>query len=111
MAIVGIIRARYASRRFPGNRLAEIRGVSMLARVYAQAKKARHLGMVVVATDDQRIADHAEHIGAPWIMTGTSHVSGTDRCWEAYQLLKKEFTHIINIQGDEPFLDPEQIDS
>src|SRR4051812_29233397 len=111
MPVLGIIPARYASTRFPGKPLADILGRSMLGRVYDQALKAKNLEEVIVATDDQRIYDHATQLGAKVVMTSTSHVSGTDRCWEAYQNHGGNFTHVINIQGDEPFLDPEQIDS
>ena len=111
MPVLGIIPARYASTRFPGKPLVEILGQSMLSRVYGQARKARSLAEVIIATDDQRIYDHALSFGAKAVMTGTTHVSGTDRCWEAYRNYGKKFSHVLNIQGDEPFLDPEQIDS
>jgi 3-deoxy-manno-octulosonate cytidylyltransferase (CMP-KDO synthetase) len=108
--ILGIIPARYASTRFPGKPLALIHGQSMLSRVIAQAKKAKSLSGVIVATDDQRIYDHAVKSGAKAIMTSAQHSSGTDRCQEAYQLNGEEYDYILNIQGDEPFLDPNQID-
>jgi 3-deoxy-manno-octulosonate cytidylyltransferase (CMP-KDO synthetase) len=111
MPVLGIIPARYASSRFPGKPLVEILGQSMLSRVYEQARKARALDEIIIATDDQRIYDHAKTFGAKVVMTKTTHVSGTDRCWEAYQNFGKQFTHVLNIQGDEPFLAPEQIDS
>jgi 3-deoxy-manno-octulosonate cytidylyltransferase (CMP-KDO synthetase) len=111
MAVVGIIPARYASSRFPGKPLTEIRGKSMLQRVFEQSSTARLLNEVVIATDDERIAEHARSFGAPVIMTGAQHPSGTDRCYEAYRLLGKNFDYVVNIQGDEPFLNPEQVDS
>ncbi len=111
MSIIGIIPARYASSRFPGKPLATIAGKSMLQRVYEQSKKAKLLDDVIIATDDARIAEHAQGFGARAVMTGSEHPSGTDRCFEAYRLNGKAFDHVINIQGDEPFLDPEQIDS
>lgn len=110
-SILGVIPARYASTRFPGKPLADIRGMSMLQRVYTQTAKARLLSDVIVATDDQRIADHATAFGAKVVITAPTHPSGTDRCYEALQLSKGKYDYVINIQGDEPFLDPEQIDS
>src|SRR6187402_150255 len=111
MSIIGIIPARYASTRFPGKPLALINGTSMLQRVYAQSIKAGLLSEVIIATDDERIAAHAAGFGAKTVMTGTEHPSGTDRCYEAYKLNAGTFDYVINIQGDEPFLDPEQINS
>lgn len=111
MSVLGIIPARYASTRFPGKPLADIHGKTMLERVYTQAKKASLLDEVLVATDDDRISKHAKSLGARVIMTSVEHPSGTDRCFEAYSVYGKKFDYIINIQGDEPFLDPAQIDS
>jgi 3-deoxy-manno-octulosonate cytidylyltransferase (CMP-KDO synthetase) len=111
MSIIGIIPARYASTRFPGKPLAEIKGKSMLRRVYEQAQKAKKLDEVIIATDDERIALHADSFGGKVVMTGMGHPSGTDRCFEAYTKFGKKMDHVINIQGDEPFLDPEQINS
>lgn len=111
MSIIGIIPARYASTRFPGKPLIDIKGKTMLQRVYEQSRKARLLSEVIVATDDERIAAHARDIGAPVVMTRADHPSGTDRCYEAYRLFGKKADHVINIQGDEPFLHPDQIDS
>lgn len=110
-SIIGIIPARYASSRFPGKPLAEIKGVSMLQRVYTQASKSQRLSEIVVATDDERIAAHAASFGAACVLTGSEHPSGTDRCYEAYLKTGRVYDYVINIQGDEPFLDPEQIDS
>jgi 3-deoxy-manno-octulosonate cytidylyltransferase (CMP-KDO synthetase) len=109
--IVGIIPARYASTRFPGKPLIDIRGKSMVQRVYEQASKSKSLQKVVVATDDQRIYDHVQAFGGAAVMTGDAHPSGTDRCREALQQLGEEFQYVINIQGDEPFIDPSQIDT
>ena len=111
MSIIGIIPARYASTRFPGKPLALINGKSMLQRVYEQSAKAVLLDEVIVATDDERIAEHAASFGAKAILTNTSHPSGTDRCFEAYTLNGKSFDYVLNVQGDEPFLEPEQINS
>lgn len=109
MEVLGIIPARFASTRFPGKPLIEIHGKTMIQRVYEQARKAK-LTEVIVATDDKRILQHVEGFGGKAIMTGEHHQSGTDRCFEAYQLNNKPFEYIINIQGDEPFIRPEQID-
>ena len=110
MKILGIIPARYASTRFPGKPLIEILGKSMLQRVYEQAKKSKLLTDVVIATDDERIATHAKAFGANVVMTKAEHPSGTDRSYEAYLNTKTKYDYIINIQGDEPFIDPSQID-
>ena len=110
MSVIGIIPARYASSRFPGKPLAEIKGKSMIQRVYEQAAKAK-LNSVIIATDDERIKKHCESFGAKVVITKAEHPSGTDRCFEAYQLNGQTFDHVLNIQGDEPFLDPGQIDS
>ncbi len=111
MSVLGIIPARYASTRFPGKPLANINGKTMLQRVVEQAKKANLLSDVIVATDDQRIMDHCKEIDVKAVMTREEHQSGTDRCYEAYLLSGSKANYIINIQGDEPFLDPEQINS
>lgn len=109
--ILGIIPARFASTRFPGKPLIDIQGKSMIQRVYEQAKKSNSLSMVVVATDDARIFEHVTSFGGEAVMTKEAHPSGTDRCFEAWQKTKGDFQYIINIQGDEPFIVPEQIDS
>lgn len=111
MSILGIIPARYASTRFPGKPLAEIKGKSMLQRVYEQTVKSTLLNEVIIATDDERIAKHAAEFGAAVVITRPEHPSGTDRCYEAYQLHGKTYDYVVNVQGDEPFLDPQQIDS
>lgn len=111
MSIIGIIPARYASTRFPGKPLAMIRGKSMLQRVYEQTVKADLLDEVIIATDDERIATHAKSFAAPVVITKPEHPSGTDRCHEAYSLYGKPFDYVLNVQGDEPFLDPRQINS
>lgn len=108
--IVGIIPARYASTRFPGKPLINIMGKSMLQRVYEQAAKSTTLSKVVVATDDERIFDHVLSFGGEAVMTAADHPSGTDRCYDALQQLEGDFQYVINIQGDEPFIEPQQID-
>ncbi|PST83337.1 3-deoxy-manno-octulosonate cytidylyltransferase [Pedobacter yulinensis] len=106
--ILGVIPARYASSRFPGKPLADIGGKTMIRRVYEQASKCSELELVVVATDDQRIADEVKGFGGRFIMTAAEHQSGTDRCAEVLELLPG-YDVLINIQGDEPFIDPAQI--
>lgn len=108
--IIGIIPARFASTRFPGKALIDIGGKSMIQRVYEQSKKSRSLNKIIVATDDQRILDHVINFGGEAVMTNENHASGTDRCFEALSHAKEFYQYIINIQGDEPFIEPEQID-
>ena len=110
MKIIGIIPARYASTRFPGKPLIDIGGKSMIQRVYEQSQKTKLLHDVVVATDDIRIKSHVMSFGGKAIMTSEAHQSGTDRCFEAIQKFDTTADIIINIQGDEPFIQPEQID-
>ncbi len=107
LQFIGIIPARYASTRFPGKPLADIGGMTMIERVYRQASK--ELDQVYVATDDERIADAIRAFGGKVVMTSTEHRSGTDRCYEAYLNIGSSADVIINIQGDEPFIDPTQI--
>ena len=109
MKAIGIIPARYASSRFPGKPLADILGKSMIQRVYEQCKKANSLSEVIVATDDNRIFNHVISFGGKALMTATTHLSGTDRCNEVIQSLETKCDISINIQGDEPFINPEQI--
>ncbi|NOU46752.1 MAG: 3-deoxy-manno-octulosonate cytidylyltransferase [Bacteroidales bacterium] len=110
MKTLGIIPARFASTRYPGKPLAMINGKSMIRRVYEQATKASLLHEVVVATDDTRIQDEVKSFGGHVVLTRTDHVSGTDRCYEALKLQNTDFDAVVNIQGDEPFIQPEQID-
>lgn len=110
MNIIGIIPARYASTRFPGKPLIDIGGKTMIQRVYEQAKKAQSLSDVVVATDDDRIVEHVRSFGGKVVMTSEKHQSGTDRCAEVVEKLDEQIDAVINIQGDEPFIFPEQID-
>jgi 3-deoxy-manno-octulosonate cytidylyltransferase (CMP-KDO synthetase) len=108
MNFLGIIPARYASTRFPGKPLADMKGKTMIQRVYEQV--VSHLDEVVVATDDERIYNAVQSFGGKALMTSSNHKSGTDRCQEAYTLLGEIFDVIINIQGDEPFIKPSQIE-
>ncbi|MDO4461496.1 MAG: 3-deoxy-manno-octulosonate cytidylyltransferase [Bacteroidia bacterium] len=109
--ILGLIPARYASTRFPGKPLADIGGKPMIQRVYERA--ASVLEHVYVATDDERIANVVKSFGGRVVMTADTHKSGTDRCAEALNTVQAElnisFHAVINIQGDEPFIEPTQI--
>lgn len=109
MKILGIIPARFNSSRFPGKPLANIHGKSMIRRVYEQAICATSLHKVIVATDDKRIFDEIESFNGSVILTENTHQSGTDRCAEVARQFP-EYDAIVNIQGDEPFIQPEQID-
>ncbi len=111
MKILGVIPARYASSRFPAKALYQIAGKSMVQRVYEQACRAQSLYDVVVATDHELIYQHIEAIGGKVVMTAESHPSGTDRCYEALQKMGGDFDFVLNIQGDEPFIQPAQIDT
>jgi 3-deoxy-manno-octulosonate cytidylyltransferase (CMP-KDO synthetase) len=113
--VLGVIPARYASTRFPGKPLIDILGMSMLERVYRQTLQSKSLTNVCIATDDKRIFDHAKQFGANVFMTSDKHPSGTDRCLEAVELFLKAFPDhtpniIVNIQGDEPLIQPHVID-
>ncbi|HRN35928.1 MAG TPA: 3-deoxy-manno-octulosonate cytidylyltransferase [Flavobacteriales bacterium] len=111
MRILGVIPARYSSTRLPGKPLVDIGGKSMVQRVLEQARQSRTLAEVVVATDDARIADHVAAIGGRAVLTSPRHPSGTDRCWEACTKAGgAAFDGVVNIQGDEPFIAPAQID-
>lgn len=109
--VTGIIPARFASTRFPGKPLALIGGKTMIERVYVQALKS--LESVFVATDDERIYNAVLNFGGSAVMTSDKHQSGTDRCAEAAEIIEKltgrKTDIVINIQGDEPFIKPEQI--
>lgn len=106
---IGIIPARYASSRFPGKPLADIGGKPMIQRVYEQV--AASLDYVCVATDDERILDAVRRFGGNAVMTSPAHRSGTDRCMEAYGHAGRSYDIVVNIQGDEPFIRPEQIET
>lgn len=109
MKILGIIPARYASTRFPGKPLTIINGKPMIQRVYEQSLKSDFLSDVVVATDDQRIFDAVMNFGGKAVMTSSNHNSGTDRCREVVEKIGNNYDAVVNIQGDEPFINPEQI--
>lgn len=111
MNFLGIIPARYASTRLEGKPLVDIGGKPMVQRVYERARQA--LECVYIATDDERIYDAANSFGAKVVMTSPNHTNGTSRCLEAVELINADrdrpYDCIINIQGDEPFIDPGQL--
>lgn len=108
MKITAVIPARYASTRFPGKALAEIGGKPMIQHVYERTTESRLISRVIVATDDQRIADTINRIGGEAIMTSTDHETGTDRLAEVAAQLDSDL--IVNVQGDEPLINPAMID-
>ncbi|MEZ5083598.1 MAG: 3-deoxy-manno-octulosonate cytidylyltransferase [Bacteroidales bacterium] len=113
MKSLGVIPARFASTRFPGKPLAMIQGKPMIQRVYEQAQKTTFLSEIYVATDDERIEKAVLGFGGKVKMTSTAHQSGTDRCAEVLECMEKEgklFDIVVNIQGDEPSINPGQID-
>lgn len=111
MRVVAIIPARYASTRFPGKPLVDIGGKSMIQRVVEQVQSCSVVAEVMVATDDERIQQHVTTLGVQCIMTSPNHPSGTDRCLEAYELSGLQADCILNVQGDEPFVDAEQLNA
>jgi len=114
MKILAIIPARFQSSRFPGKPLVLIGEKTMIQRVYEQASKSKFLNKVVVATDDDRIAKEVKNFGGEVFLTATEHLNGTSRCYEVFEKLNlqdpDQYGGIVNIQGDEPFIDPRQID-
>ena len=109
MKIIAIIPARYASTRFPGKPLALLGGKPVIRRVCEQVGRA--VGRTVVATDDERILTAVRDFGGEAVMTSPDHRSGTDRCYEAYHKLGEPYDIVLNVQGDEPVIRPEQIDA
>ena len=115
MKFIGIIPARYASSRFPGKALFVIDGKTMIQRVYEQVKKTSVLSEIYVATDDSSIEGHVKKFGGNAVITSSDHLCGTDRCHEAFQIINENKKYsdddvVINIQGDEPCINPEQIE-
>ena len=108
MKFLGIIPSRYASTRFPGKPLVSMDGKTMIQRVYEQVEST--VDSLYVATDDERISEAVKSFGGKVILTSEKHLSGTDRCYEASLKAGADFDVIINIQGDEPFIQPEQIE-
>jgi 3-deoxy-manno-octulosonate cytidylyltransferase (CMP-KDO synthetase) len=109
MNVIGIIPARYGSSRFPGKPLIDLHGKTMIQRVYEGAMQSKLLSEVVVATDDERILDHVHGFGGKAIMTAATHTTGTDRCAEVASQFP-DADVVLNIQGDEPLVDPRQLD-
>ena len=108
----GIIPARYQSQRFPGKPLADLHGKPMFWHVYTQARKCPHFARIVLATDDRRIFSRAEALQVPVVMTDAGHPSGTDRALEAAKSLDvQDDAVVVNIQGDEPLLEPDMLSS
>lgn len=107
MTFIGIIPARYASKRFPAKPLALLGGLTVIERVYRQVDG--FFDAAVVATDDQRIYDVVTSFGGKAVMTSVHHKSGTDRVWEAYEHIGEKYDVVVNIQGDEPFIQPSQL--
>ena len=110
MKILGIIPARYGSVRFPGKPLVDMAGKTMIQRVYEQVSKASCFSLIVVATDNQQIFSEVKKFGGEACMTRQDHISGTDRCFEALTQQNQSFDYVINVQGDEPFIQPAQIE-
>lgn len=106
--VIGVIPARYKSTRLPGKPLLVISGKPMIQQVYEHAKKSKHLSDVIVATDDREIYSCVKSFGGKVVMTSSKHKSGTDRICEAIKNIKAEI--VVNIQGDEPFIDFKNID-
>lgn len=109
MPVVAIIPARYASTRLPGKPLSDIQGKPLIQHVYERALGARSVTRVLVATDDERIATTVRAFGGQCVMTSALHQSGTDRLAEAAQTSDESI--VVNVQGDEPLLDPEALDA
>ena len=109
MKVLGIIPARFDSSRFPGKPLIDLKGKSMIQRVYEGAKNSKRISEIIVATDDQRIVDEVLSFGGKVMMTLKNHPSGTDRCSEVAKKFP-EMDVVINIQGDEPLVDYRQLD-
>ncbi|MCH2232788.1 MAG: 3-deoxy-manno-octulosonate cytidylyltransferase [Crocinitomicaceae bacterium] len=109
MKVLGIIPARYESSRFPGKPLIDLKGKTMIRRVYERASECSLISKVIVATDDQRIFDEVKSFGGEVMMTADTHRNGTERCGEVVNVLK-EFEVVINIQGDEPLIHPKQLE-
>lgn len=108
LRVVGMIPSRWASSRFPGKPLAEIKGKSMIRRVYEQCLEAHSLDEVYVATDDRRIVAEVDSFGGKALLTAADHFSGTDRLCEAAARVSADI--IVNVQGDQPFVEPAMID-
>lgn len=107
--VLAIIPARFASTRFPGKPLVDLGGKPMIQRTFERVMSVDGWKRVVIATDDLQIKSVAEGFGAEVIMTRADHISGTDRCAEVLDILGNDFDYVVNIQGDEPFIEPAQL--
>ena len=110
MKVIGVIPARFASSRFPGKPLIDLKGKTMIQRVYEGASQAKGIDEVIVATDDERIVDAVLRFGGNVQLTAAHHPSGTDRCAEVIAK-RNDVDVVINIQGDEPLVNPKQLDT
>ncbi len=111
MSSVVVIPARYASTRFPGKPLAPLKGIPVIEHVYSNSLRSKQAGEVIVATDNNLIFDAVSSFGGTAVMTSPDHASGTDRIAEAIRLLSREYDIIVNVQGDEPLIEPAMIDA
>jgi len=109
--VVAVIPARFSSSRFPGKALADIAGKPMIQWVYERASQARRVSRVIVATDDERILEAVRAFGGEAVMTSPEHPTGTDRVAEVVERLLPHEEAIVNVQGDEPLIDPSEIDA
>lgn len=106
---VGIIPARFGSSRLEGKPILDICGKPMIQHVYERVKRSRYLHRAIIATDDKRILDRVADFGGEAVLTGKHHTSGTERVWEVAEYL--DYDIIVNIQGDEPLIEPQVIDN
>ena len=109
--IIGIIPARYASQRLNAKPLVDIKGLPMIIRVWQNASASKYINKIIIATDDERIADVCVQFNCPFVMTAPKLNSGTERVFSAYKILNKNQDIIVNIQGDEPLLQAKDIDN
>lgn len=110
MKVLAIIPARYNSTRFPGKPLVEIHGKTMIERVYQRVIRSNKILRTIVATDDIRIEEECKRKGLDYMMTSSMHTNGTERCAEVVSMLNEKYDLIINVQGDEPFIDPKVLE-
>ena len=107
--VAAIIPARFASTRFPGKPLVDLGGKPMIQRTYERVKAVKGFDRIIIATDDQRIFDAAQGFNAEVMMTSSEHLTGTDRCAEVLSRLGETVDYVVNIQGDEPYIEPQQL--
>ncbi len=107
---LGVIPARFGSTRFPGKPLAPLGGKPLVERVWLQARRARRIERIVIATEDERVAEACARFGAEVVLTSERHASGTDRVAEVARERDGSFAVIVNVQGDEPFVTPSSLD-